>query len=140
MFLKFEIQSVKRNRNTHENRLNWSKGIGQESKEPETFKRRSYFSPLHFDQSKNKLDQSNYKETKILKKSWKNFLQNHLKNCFYDMAWMFMTSNDLQNQNFQRKIQLDQISSLISLLTPKKKCVKCIKNFKFVLGNLDPSW
>ena len=100
MFLKFEIRSVKRNRNTHENRLNWSKGIRQESKEPETFKRKSYFSPLHFDRSKNKLDQSNCKETEILKKSWKYFLQNHLINYFYDMAWIFMTSNDLQNQNF----------------------------------------
>ena len=45
---------------------------------------------------------------------------------------MFMTSNDFQNQNFQRKIQLYQISSLFSFLTPQK-CIKHIEKFNFGL-------
>ena len=45
---------------------------------------------------------------------------------------MFMTSNDFQNQNFQRKIQLYQISSPFSFLTPQK-CIKHIEKFNFGL-------
>ena len=35
------------------------------------------------------------------------------------MTCMFMTSNDFQNQTFQRKIQTYQISSIFSFLTPQ---------------------
>ena len=118
-------------------KFNWSRGIRQESnftwkqarsiernrvgiKGTQDFKLEIYFYSSHFNRSKNRLDRSNSKGTKILKNSRNFFLQNHLKNCFYDMTCMFMTSNIFQNQTFQRKIEtLYQISSIFSFLTPQ---------------------
>ena len=116
MFLKIEIRSVKRNRE----RIEGTRDL----------KLKNWFSSSHFDWSKNRLDRSNSKETKILKNSGNFFLQNHLKNCFYDMTCMFMTSNDFQNQTFQRKIQT--LSNFFNLFFPHSlKCIKHIKKFNF---------
>ena len=69
MFQNFEIQSIKeesnRNRKQHENRLDRSRGIEQELGQPETFKRKSSFSPSHFDRSTKRLDWSRFKEQKF---------------------------------------------------------------------------
>ena len=70
------------------------------------FKLKTYFSSSHFNQSKNRLNRLNFKETIVLKNSGKTFLQNHLEHCFYDMTCMFMTSNYSQNQFFKEKFKL----------------------------------
>ena len=97
LFLKSKIRLVERNwagiEITHENRLDWSKGIRQELKEPKAFKRKSHFSPSHFNRSKNKLDWLNFNETKILKNSGKVFCKIIWKTIFmiwHECSWLQM--------------------------------------------------
>ena len=62
-FQNFEIQLVERNRTGIENNMKLGSIGPEESEQLETFKRKSSFSPSHFDRSKNRLDWSSFKET-----------------------------------------------------------------------------
>ena len=102
-------------------KFDWLRGIGQESnfawkearliernregiKGTRDFKLKTYFSSSHFDRSKNRHDQSNYKEIEILKK--KNSIESFEKLfLWYDMyvhdfKWFSKPNFSKKNSNF----------------------------------------
>ena len=101
-----------RNRNTHENRFDLLKGIRQESKGLETFKRKSYFSPSHFNRSKT----SSIRQISKTQKFWKfleNFSVESFENCF---LWYGMNVHDFK---WSSKLKFSKKNSTISnFLTP----------------------
>ena len=101
-----------RNRNTHENRFDLLKGIRQESKGLETFKRKSYFSPSHFNRSKT----GSIGQISKTQKFWKfleNFSVESFENCF---LWYGMNVHDFK---WSSKLKFSKKNSTISnFLTP----------------------
>ena len=75
-----------RNRKQQENRLDQFRGIEKELRQPETFKRKSYFFSFTFQLVKKQTRSVEFQKDRNFEKFWKNFSQKHLKNCFYDMT------------------------------------------------------
>ena len=128
MFLKFQIRLVERNRAIIEIHMKIGSTNRKESsrnrRNPKLLKEKAIFL-LHISIGRETGSIGWItKKQKFLKNPRKTFLQNHLKNCFYDMAWMFMTSNDLRNQNFQRKKSI--LSNFLTFFfshTPQKNAL-----------------
>ena len=126
MFLKFEIRSVERNqagikRHKKTGSIDW-KESSRNWRNLKLFKEKAFFL-LHILIGRKKAWSIELQINKNFEKSWKMFMQNHLKNYFYDMTWMFMTSNNLQNQFFQRKFSFIKFPHSFLFSHPKKNAL-----------------
>ena len=114
-------------------KFDWLRGIGQESnfawKEARLiernrewiegtrdFKLKTYFSSSHFDQSKNRHDQSKYKEIEILKKKIYRIIWKTVFMIWHVCSWLQMI---FKTKLFKEKFNLYQISLIFSYLTPQ---------------------
>ena len=83
----------------------------EESSQPKSFSLKIWI----FDRLKNRFNQLNHGKLENFE-NLDIFCKNFFKTNFYDMKCMFMTSSDLQNQNFLRKIQ--NLSNFFNLFFP----------------------